>query len=68
MSTKHPEPDDSGVADIRRVRDAIARQHQGDLSEHVAETNRIAEALREKLRLGPVVQPPPRPRKSGTQG
>lgn len=62
-------PDDSGVTDVRRVREEIARQHDGNLFEHAAESNRIASELREKLRLGPVVQPPARqaPR-SGTEG
>jgi hypothetical protein len=60
---------DTGVADVRRVRESIARQHAGDLAGHVAESNRIAEVLREKLRLGPVVQPPARAAsRSGTQG
>ena len=64
-----PKPDETGVTDVRRVREAIARQHGGDLAEHVAESNRVAEELREKLRLGPVVQPPPRRKpRSGTEG
>ncbi len=64
-----PKPQETGVSDVRRAREEIARQHGGDLAEHVAESNRIADQLREKLRLGRVVQPPPRrtPR-SGTQG
>jgi hypothetical protein len=64
-----PRPDETGVTDVRRARETIARQHGGNLAEHVAESNRIADALREKLRLGPVVQPPARrtPR-SGTEG
>lgn len=68
MNTPKPE-EETGVADVRRAREEIAKQHGGNLAEHVAETNRIAEALREKLRLGPVVQPPARraPR-SGTHG
>jgi hypothetical protein len=62
MSTQKntTKPDESGVADVRRVREEIARQHDGNLAEHAAESNRIANALREKLRLGPVVQPPAR--------
>jgi hypothetical protein len=62
-------PEESGVTDVRRVREKIAAQHGGNLAEHAAESNRIAEALRDKLGLGPIVQPPPRqsPR-SGTGG
>jgi hypothetical protein len=59
----------TGVDDVRRVREAIARQHRGNLAEHVLETNRIAEKVRERLGLGQTVQPPARtaPR-SGTEG
>lgn len=62
-------PQETGVTDVRRVREAIAKQHGGNLAEHIAESNRIADELREKLRLGRIVQPPTRrtPR-SGTQG
>lgn len=67
MNTDSPKPEETGVADVRRVRESIARQHNGNLAEHVAESNRIADALRDKLRLGPVVQPPNRRTlKSGT--
>jgi hypothetical protein len=58
MNSTDPNAEDTGVADVRRVRESIARQHNGNLAEHVAESNRIAESLREKLRLGPTVQPP----------
>ena len=64
-----PKPDETGVTDVRRVREEIARQHGGNLAEHAAESNRIADELREQLRLGPVVQPRPRRTpKSGTGG
>ena len=67
--TNTPKPQETGVADVRRVREEIAKQHGGDLAEHIAESNRIADELREKLRLGRVVQPPPRrARRSGTEG
>ena len=61
MSTVSQKPEETGVADVRRVCEAIAREHHGNLAEHVAESNRIADAVREKLRLGPVVQPPTHP-------
>ena len=57
MTPSAPKLEETGVADVRRVRESIARQHNGNLAEHVAESNRIAEELRAKLRLGPVVQP-----------
>lgn len=68
MSTPTTPPDETGVSDVRRVRESIARQHRGNLVEHVAESNRIANDLRAKLRLGPVIQPAARQRsKSGTE-
>lgn len=48
----------TGVDDVRRVREQIAAEHGDDFVAHVAETNRIAEELRGRLNLGPVVQPP----------
>lgn len=48
----------TGVDDVRRVREQIAAEHGDDLAAHVAETNRISEELRQRLNLGPVVQPP----------
>ena len=67
--TSESKLEETGVADVRRVRESIARQHNGNLAEHVAESNRIAEGLRAKLQLGPVVQPRSREAtKSGTGG
>jgi hypothetical protein len=63
-----PKPEETGVTDVRRAREAIAAQHSGDLAEHVAKSNRIAEELRTKLRLGPVVQPPAHARKKPRSG
>lgn len=71
MKTKKPSSDheESGVDDVRRAREAIARQHKGDLAAHIAETNRIGDELRKQGKLGPIVKAPPRGRKrSGTQG
>ena len=62
-------PEETGVADVRRAREAIAKQHGDDLAGHVAESNRIADAVREQLKLGPIVQPPQRRKpRSGTEG
>jgi hypothetical protein len=61
--------EETGVDDVRRVREKIARQHRGDLAAHVAETNRIAGVVRKQIPLGPVVQPPAGAgRRSGTEG
>jgi hypothetical protein len=61
--------DDTGVADVRRVREKIAAQYGGDLRQHVAETDRIVEPLIEKLGLKQGV-PAARTddRRSGTEG
>ena len=68
MTQDLPKPEETGVTDVRRVRESIARQHNGNLAEHVAESNRITDALRDTLRLGPIVQPPSRRSlKSGTE-
>jgi hypothetical protein len=40
----------TGVDDVRRVREAIARQHKGNLAVHIAETNRIAREVAESRR------------------
>jgi hypothetical protein len=63
-----PHREETGVDDVRRVREKIARDHNGDLAAHVAETNRIAEELRRRLRLGRVVPPPTGGQRSGTEG
>ncbi len=69
MKTNEPDSPESGVTDVRRVRESIAREHEGDLAGHVAESNRIAESVREKLRLGRTIQPPSRPgQKAGAGG
>ncbi|MGN6625772.1 MAG: hypothetical protein ACTHLN_04060 [Tepidisphaeraceae bacterium] len=43
--------EETGVADVRRVRELIAARHHGDLREHIAETRRIVEPLIEQLGL-----------------
>jgi cytosine/adenosine deaminase-related metal-dependent hydrolase len=64
-----PGREETGVDDVRRVREQIAREHNGDLAAHVAETNRIAEEIRRRYRLGPVVPPPSSgSKRSGTEG
>ncbi|HEX4795470.1 MAG TPA: hypothetical protein VH370_16860 [Humisphaera sp.] len=55
---QHDEPQ-TAVDDVRRVREQIARQHQGDLKAHRQETNQIAAEYRAKLGLK-LVQPPVR--------
>ena len=50
--------EETGVDDVRRVREAIARQHKGNLAEHISESNRIARGIGKRIRLGRTVQPP----------
>ena len=63
---KKSEP--TAVDDVRLVREKIARQHGGNLHEHVAETNRIGAKLRAKLNMKLVPIPSSKKRRSGTQG
>jgi hypothetical protein len=44
----------SAVDDLRRIRRRIDRDSHGDLRAHIAESNRLAEQLRERLGLKPV--------------
>lgn len=58
----------TAVDDVRRVREKIARQHGGNLQQHIQETNRIAAEVRAKLNLRLVPAPKVDKRRSGTQG
>lgn len=60
--------EDTGVADVRRVREQIAAQHQGNLREHFAETERIVRPLIEKLGLKEGTPARNDPGRSGTDG
>lgn len=71
--TDHPQKkidpsEDTGVADVRAVREKIAAQYDGDLRKHVAETDRLVEPLIEKLGLKKGVPPQRDRRRSGTEG
>lgn len=68
MAHEHPQPESTAVDDVRRVREKIARQHGGNLREHIAETNRIGEALRVKLNVKLVPARGNASRRSGTGG
>jgi hypothetical protein len=69
MNEAEPNPHEpTAVDDVRRVREKIARQHHGDLQEHVRETNRVAAEVRAKLNLRLVPAPKPDTHRSGTQG
>ena len=60
--------EDTGVAEVRVVRNKIAAQYNGDLRKHVADTNRIVEPLLEKLGLKQGVPARSNDRRSGTEG
>jgi len=60
--------EETGVADVRLVREKIALQYHGDLRKHVAETDRIVQPLIEKLGLKEGVPPKTDDRRSGTEG
>lgn len=56
----------TAVDDVRAIREKIARQHAGDLREHVKESRRMGKELRRKLGLKLVT--PPAQRRRGTDG
>jgi hypothetical protein len=60
--------EDTGVDDVRAVRNKIAAQYNGDLRKHVAETNEIVEPLIKKLGLKQGVPVRTDDRRSGTEG
>ncbi|HZL35777.1 MAG TPA: hypothetical protein VFC78_10745 [Tepidisphaeraceae bacterium] len=60
--------EETGAADVRRVREKIAAQYHGDLREHIADTNRIVEPLIEKLGLKQGIPARQDDRRSGTEG
>lgn len=60
--------EDTGVADVRAVRERIAAEYNGDLRRHAAETERLVEPLIEKLGLKQGVPPQSNGRRSGTEG
>jgi hypothetical protein len=60
--------DDTGVADVRIVREKIAAQYNGDLRKQAADTDRIVEPLLEKLGLKQGVPARSGDRRSGTEG
>ena len=60
--------EETGVADVRRVREKIAAQYHGDLRQHIADTNQIVEPLIEKLGLKQGIPARQDHRRSGTEG
>lgn len=54
----------TAVDDVRSVREKIARQHAGDMREHVKESHRLTRELRKKLGLKRVL--PSNKRRRGT--
>lgn len=66
--TRHDNPEPTAVDDVRRVREKIARQHGGNLREHVEETNRITAEIRAKLKVKVIPPSGPTPRRAGTDG
>jgi hypothetical protein len=66
--TTNDPSDETGVADVRIVRDKIASLYNGDLRKHAAETDAIVAPLIEKLGLKQGVPPRTDGRRSGTEG
>jgi len=66
--TQIPPSEESGVDDVRAVRDKISQQYNGDLRKHVADTERLVEPLIQKLGLKRGAPPRGDDRRSGTEG
>ena len=60
--------ENTGVADVRQIRENIAAQYGGDLRKHIAETNRIVEPLVRELELKEGAQVRNNGRRFGTSG
>ena len=60
--------EETGVADVRRVREKIAGQYKGNLRKHIEDTNRIVAPLIKKLGLKEGVPPKKSESRSGTDG
>lgn len=59
---------ETSVDDVRRIRERLDRESEGDIQRHIENSNRVLEEYREQLGLK-VVQPPPKPkRRDGTDG
>jgi hypothetical protein len=52
---------ETAVDDVRRIRERLDRESEGDIQKHIEHSNRALEEYREKLGLK-VVQPPSRPK------
>jgi len=68
-SKNKPEPaEDTGVADVRLVREKIAAQYNGDIKMHVAQTTKMIQPLIETLGLKQGIPSRRDGRPSGTAG
>jgi hypothetical protein len=56
---KNGKPQPTAVDDVRRIRERLDRESDGDIYKHIEQSNRALEEYREKLGLK-VVQPPSR--------
>jgi hypothetical protein len=62
MTEKNDDSEPTAVDDVRRAREAIAKQHGGNLRPHMEETNRIFQEMQGRLNLKVV---PPGGRRKG---
>ena len=56
MAENHEHSEPTAVDDVRRAHEIIAKQHHGDIRQHMEETNRIFREMQERLNLK-VVEP-----------
>lgn len=56
------------IDDVRRIRERLDRESNGDIQKHIEQSNRVLEEYREKLNLTVVRLASPPPRRDGTNG
>jgi hypothetical protein len=63
--TRQPADEQTGVDDVRRVREKIAKLYKGDVRRHMLDTARIVRPLMEKLGLKHVAPDAPTKKRNG---
>jgi hypothetical protein len=66
--SEHPNERQTAVDDVRRVRERLSREANGDVGALATESTRVVEALRDELGLKVVPPPAPARKADGTGG
>ena len=65
---QEPKVNQTAVDDVRRVRERLSREANGDVNALATESTRLVEELRDKLGLKTVPPPAPKRKADGTSG